>query len=291
MTENNMKKRKIRLIGLDLDGTTLTTDKRLTPHTKEVLEACIRHGIEVLPATGRVWSGIPEELTNMEGVRYVISSNGAAVVELATGKAVYTNGIAWDRALEIFEILEGYDTFYDAYALGNGWCEGRFYDNLEDFGIESFLQPMIKKSRTRIDNLREWVKEHKAPVEKINMFFLDEETRQRAFRELGQIPDLAVTCSLTNNLEINHYTCNKGDALLNLGKILGIPMEQIMACGDGNNDLEMVRDAGLGVAMENGEDAVKEAADYITVTNDAEGVAKAIEIFCDLELQNNERKE
>ena len=100
MNESKNQKRKIRLIGLDLDGTTLTTDKRLTPHTKEVLEACLKQGIEVLPATGRVWSGIPKELTDIEGVHYVISSNGAAVVELATGKAVYTNGIAWERALE-----------------------------------------------------------------------------------------------------------------------------------------------------------------------------------------------
>lgn len=129
MTVKKIEKKKIRLIGLDLDGTTLTTDKRLTPHTKEVLEACIRQGIEVLPATGRVWSGIPKELTDIEGVRYVISSNGAAVVELATGKAVYTNGIGWERALEIFDLLEEYDTFYDAYAMGNGWCEGRFYDD------------------------------------------------------------------------------------------------------------------------------------------------------------------
>lgn len=285
MTVKKIEKKKIRLIGLDLDGTTLTTDKRLTLHTKEVLEACIRQGIEVLPATGRVWSGIPKELTDIEGVRYVISSNGAAVVELATGKAVYTNGIGWQRALEIFDILEKYDTFYDIYAMGNGWCEGRFYDDLDAFGIESFLQPMVKKSRTRIDDLREWVREHKVPVEKINMFFIDEENRQRAFRELGQISDLAVTCSLTNNLEINHCTCNKGDALINLGRILGIPMEQIMACGDGNNDLEMIRDAGVGIAMENGEDSVKEAADYITATNDEEGVAQAIELFCDLKLK------
>ena len=78
---------------------------------------------------------------------------------------------------------------------------------------------------------------------------------------------------------------NKGDALLNLGKILGISMEQIMACGDGNNDLEMVRNAGVGVAMENGEDSVKEAADYVTVTNDEEGVARAIDLFCDLQLK------
>lgn len=285
MAKKRVEKRDIRLIGLDLDGTTLTTDKKLTPHTKEVLEACIRQGIEVLPATGRVWSGIPEELMKMEGVHYVISSNGAAVVELATGKAVYTNGIAWDRALEVFDILERYDTFYDAYAEGNGWCEARFYENLNDYGIEPLIQRLVKSSRTCIENLREWVKEHKSPIEKINMFFRDEEKRQQAFRELSEIPDLAVTCSLTNNLEINHCTCNKGDALLNLGKILGISMEQIMACGDGNNDLEMVRNAGVGVAMENGEDSVKEAADYVTVTNDEEGVARAIELFCDLQLK------
>ena len=285
MAKKIVDKRDIRLIGLDLDGTTLTTDKKLTPHTKEVLEACIRQGIEVLPATGRVWSGIPEELMKMEGVHYVISSNGAAVVELATGKAVYTNGIAWDRALEVFDILERYDTFYDAYAEGNGWCEARFYENLNDYGIEPLIQRLVKSSRTCIEDLREWVKEHKSPIEKINMFFRDEEKRQQAFRELSEIPDLAVTCSLTNNLEINHCTCNKGDALLNLGKILGISMEQIMACGDGNNDLEMVRNAGVGVAMENGEDSVKEAADYVTVTNDEEGVARAIELFCDLQLK------
>lgn len=285
MAKKIVEKRDIRLIGLDLDGTILTTDKKLTPHTKEVLEACIRQGIEVLPATGRVWSGIPEELMKMEGVHYVISSNGAAVVELATGKAVYTNGIAWDRALEVFDILERYDTFYDAYAEGNGWCEARFYENLNDYGIEPLIQRLVKSSRTCIEDLREWVKEHKSPIEKINMFFRDEEKRQQAFRELSGIPDLAVTCSLTNNLEINHCTCNKGDALLNLGKILGISMEQIMACGDGNNDLEMVRNAGVGVAMENGEDSVKEAADYVTVTNDEEGVARAIELFCDLQLK------
>ena len=284
MAKKIVEKRDIRLIGLDLDGTTLTTDKKLTPHTKEVLEACIRQGIEVLPATGRVWSGIPEELMKMEGVHYVISSNGAAVVELATGKAVYTNGIAWDRALEVFDILERYDTFYDAYAEGNGWCEARFYENLNDYGIEPLIQRLVKSSRTCIEDLREWVKEHKSPIEKINMFFRDEEKRQQAFRELSEIPDLAVTCSLTNNLEINHCTCNKGDALLNLGKILGISMEQIMACGDGNNDLEMVRNAGVGVAMENGEDSVKEAADYVTVTNDEEGVARAIELFCDFSM-------
>lgn len=126
------------------------------------------------------------------------------------------------------------------------------------------------------------MKENKAPVEKINMFFAKEEDRQRAFRELGQIEDLAVTCSLGNNLEINGATCNKGDAMLNLGKILDIPIESIMACGDGNNDFEMVKMAGVGVAMKNGEESLKEVADFVTKTNDEEGVAYAIEHFCNV---------
>ena len=122
-----MNKKDIRLIGLDLDGTTLTSDKVLTPHTKEVLESCLRQGIQILPATGRARSGIPDYLTEIEGIRYVVVSNGAAVVDLETGENVYTNCISWERALEIFDILEEYHTFYDIYALGK--------DGLWQFGF------------------------------------------------------------------------------------------------------------------------------------------------------------
>ena len=232
--------------------------------------------------TGRVKSGIPEYLTQIEGMRYVILSNGASVLDLKEDKVLYQNCIPWERALELFDVLETYDTFYDIYALGAGWCEARFYDNVENYGIEKHIEKLVRTSRNRIDDLREWMKENKAPVEKINMFFAKEEDRQRAFRELGQIEDLAVTCSLGNNLEINGATCNKGDAMLNLGKILDIPIESIMACGDGNNDFEMVKMAGVGVAMKNGEESLKEVADFVTKTNDEEGVAYAIEHFCNV---------
>ena len=262
--EQEKKQPDVRLIGLDLDGTTLTSDKVLTPHTKEVLEKCLAEGIQVLPATGRVKSGIPEYLTQIEGMRYVILSNGASVLDLKEDKVLYQNCIPWERALELFDVLETYDTFYDIYALGAGWCEARFYDNVENYGIEKHIEKLVRTSRNRIDDLREWMKENKA------------------FRELGQIEDLAVTCSLGNNLEINGATCNKGDAMLNLGKILDIPIESIMACGDGNNDFEMVKMAGVGVAMKNGEESLKEVADFVTKTNDEEGVAYAIEHFCNV---------
>ena len=81
------------------------------------------------------------------------------------------------------------------------------------------------------------------------------------------------------NLEINAAGVNKGKAMIELGKLLGIPREEIMAFGDGNNDLKMLKEVGTGVAMENAIPPVKGAADYVTLSNDEEGVAKFIEKY------------
>lgn len=278
------EKKDIRLIGLDLDGTTLTTEKELTPHTRQVLETCLEQGIQVLPATGRARSGIPEVLLGIRGLRYVLLSNGASVLDLETGETVYENCISWERALELMDLMEECDSYYDFYAWGRGWSEARFYDHTDQYHINPHIEALVKSSRTRIDDMREWLREHQAPVEKFNMFFATEEKRQEAWKRLHSQPDIAVTFSLENNLEINHATCNKGNALMSLGKHLHLTPEQIMACGDGNNDYEMIRRAGVGVAMANGEASLREIADYVTATNDEDGVASAIELFCHLQV-------
>ena len=280
-----MEEKQIRLIGLDLDGTTLTTDKRLTPHTKAVLEECIRRGIVILPSTGRVLTGIPDYLRDIQGIRYVITSNGGAVVDLQEDKVVYENGISWERALELCDIFEKYDTFYDIYSMGHGWTEGRFYDHLDRYHIDKHALGIVLMTRSRIEDLRSFIREHKRPIEKFNMFFAREADRLKAYRELQEIPDIEVTYSLSNNLEINHSTCNKGDALLGLARILSIAQEETMACGDGLNDISMIEKAGTGVAMGNAMEEVLAVADYVTRTNDEEGVAYAIEHFCRLSVE------
>ena len=75
------------------------------------------------------------------------------------------------------------------------------------------------------------------------------------------------------------FGVNKGEGLLRLGTLLGIERDEIMACGDGMNDFEMLKAVGFGVAMENAVEKVKQAADYVTDTNENDGVAKAIEKF------------
>ena len=115
--------------------------------------------------------------------------------------------------------------------------------------------------------------------DKLQILFADMEERLRAWDELSEVRGLELVGSLGYNIEINAAGVNKGTGLVRLGSLLGIRREEIMACGDGDNDALMLKEAGFGVAMANAVDKVKEAADYITLSNDEDGVAEAIEKF------------
>ena len=133
-----------------------------------------------------------------------------------------------------------------------------------------------QNSRDDIHALLEW---ENRGLDKVQALFADMEERKKAWEELSREEDLELVGSLGYNIEINARGVNKGTALVELGRLLGIRREEIMACGDGDNDTVMLREAGFGVAMGNAEEETKDAADYITLTNEEEGVADAIEKF------------
>lgn len=273
-------KHDIKVIGIDMDGTLLKDDKTISEFTESVLKKAIEQGIHILPATGRVKIGIPECIRNIEGIRYGICSNGASVLDLETGEELYSCRISHEDAMKMVDIMEEYDTIYDAYIDGKGYSDRRFYDNLEQYKIEPEIMKMYHKTRTSVPSLREFMKEGFQQVEKFNMFFAEPEQRIHAMDKLSKLPFVKITSSLYNNIEINAPDCNKGTALLGFAAKFGYRKEQVMACGDGSNDYEMILMSGVGVAMENGLDNIKEIADYITVSNEQDGVAKAIEHFC-----------
>lgn len=282
---NNIKKQDIRIIGLDLDGTVYTSDKIITPHTKEVLERASQKGILIIPTTGRAGTGIPDYLKTLKGMRYIVISNGASIIDLETGTAIYNNCIPVKDSLKLLQFAEQYHTFFEIYMKGAGWCEARFYDHMEHYQIPGPVQGIIRKSMGRLEegvDIHSFVKQKNSPIEKIYMYFGDNTLRQKAMEDFKKYSNIKVTSSIPNNLEINAASCNKGEALLGLGKILGIRPAQIMTCGDGDNDLEMIAMAGHGVAMGNAVDSVKKCAKYLTKTNDEEGVAFAIEQLCAL---------
>ena len=127
--------------------------------------------------------------------------------------------------------------------------------------------------------LEAYVEDNSDGIEKISAFFGDLEERKRVMKELSDLEIASVSTALFNNVEITQLGCDKGDGITQLAKHLSIPIEETMACGDAANDTFMIRAAGFGVVMENGMDELKDIADFVTKSNEEDGVAYAIERF------------
>ena len=152
-------------------------------------------------------------------------------------------------------------------------------EHVEKYHHNPNMWNYIRTTRIPTDDIIGLVEGETRNLDKVQALFADMDEREKAWKELEKVEGLELVGSLKYNIEVNAAGVNKGTGLVNLGKLLGISREEIMACGDGDNDTVMLREVGLGVAMANAEDQVKEVADYITLSNDEDGVAKAIEKF------------
>ena len=270
---------KIRMIGLDLDGTLLTTKKEVTPYTRAVLEKAMAQGIEVLVSTGRPISAIPKEVLSIAGMRYAVTSNGARVLGLKEQKVILESTISMELADSLLELLKEYDAVLEIFLEGVSYARSRELSKVYEYFENPSMAEYVLRTRIPTADVRELLREKQVPADKIHIIFRNPEDQKDAYEKLQKIPEIVAVSSFGNNLEINKAGTDKGMGLLKLGELLGISREEIMACGDGMNDYEMLKTVGFGVAMQNAHPKLKEIADYITVTNDEDGVAKAIEKF------------
>ena len=193
------------------------------------------------------------------------------------GKALRELYIPRGTALAAYDALAAFDCMTDLFQDGQGYttpanraASYRFVpDNLRDY---------VLNTRTVLPDLRAFIASQERGIEKLTIFFLDEDERRRAWVEVAAL-GVDVVSSLPLNMEINAAGVDKGAGLLALAEQLGLPASALMACGDGGNDTAMVAAAGLGVAMANAFPEVKAAAHYITASNNEDGVARAVETF------------
>lgn len=267
---------KIRLIALDLDGTLLNEKMHVSEKTREVMAECEKRGIEIVPATGRALPAVPEEVLNLPGVHYGIFTNGAVVRDFRKRCWVSENCLDWEETVGIIEVLRRYPVIYDMYVADGGVSETGLLAQLEAYGIPERECAYIRKTRRAVADLEEYLREHRCPVQKMNLNFKEKETKQAVRTELEKMPEVLVTSSLPWNLELNAAGVTKGSGLRELCDYLGIQPEETMAFGDGENDWSMLKAAGTGVAMENGAPFLKERADRIAGSNRENGVAEAI---------------
>lgn len=272
-------KKQIKMIGLDCDGTLLNNNKELTEYSKEVLLKAIEQGVVVLAATGRPLSGVPKEITELPGVRYAITTNGARIVDIKEQKVIYEALLSPEKIKEILRVFEKYDAYKDIFCDGTGYASRKDWERLEEYIDTPSAVDYVRKSRMPVDSLDEILARKGQLFDKAQAVFKTIEDKEKALEEVQKIEGITATWAYDYNIEVNACGVNKGTGLLQLGEMLGIKREEIMACGDGRNDMEMLREAGFGVAVENAIEEVKKAADYITDTNENEGVAKAIAKF------------
>ena len=274
-----MEKYDIRLIALDLDRTTLDSTSRLSARTKAAIEAAIEKGIHVIVATGRAFSALPEDVYKISGLKYIITSNGATVRELATGEVIYRNCIEGPALERVVELLKQYGFMYEFFVDGRAYVEKAVYDHIDETTFLEKHRKYIKATRQPVVGLLDFALQHKDAIENINVNFEDQGDKAAMKPILAGLAGVTLTSSFDHNLELGGETTSKADAVNMLCNMYGIKPEHVMACGDSPNDLAMLEFSGLPIAIGNAKDELKAAAKYVTSTNDEEGVAEVIEKF------------
>lgn len=267
------------MIALDLDNTTLRTDKSLSSRTKTALKKAQEQGIQVVISTGRVFSALPDAILEFDGIQYMINSNGAVITEFPQNEKIYTNYLEEESVSKIEAVLRRFDDPVEVFADGKAYADASVLDDLRLHGSDTRNVQYILWSRRPVKDVYAVLQKESSHIENVSITFENQEERLRVKNALLQIPDITVTSSERHCLEIGGKTTSKAEALRFLMQKLGIHREELMACGDSPNDEKMIRLAGIGVVMENGTENMKSIADFVTDTNDRDGVAKAVERF------------
>jgi len=270
----------IKLIATDLDGTLLNKSTTITQRNIDALKAASDKGILIVPATGRLFEGIPECVRTLPFLSYSINVNGSTIYDYKKKDYVYSIGMKPETAVKILDYIDDYDILYDAYINEWGYM-GKEHLALAHTCIPEPFLTLVRTYRKPVDNLKEHILEMNMPVEKVQLFNSNKGVIGDIFDDIKEKfkDEVDVTSSLENNIEICDINANKGKTLLKLAEMIGIKPEEIMAFGDGGNDISMLESVGFGVAMGNARDKVKAAAKYVTDDSLNDGVAAAIEKF------------
>lgn len=269
----------LRLIALDLDGTTLNSKKQLTEKTKAALIAAARQGVEIVPVTGRCFHSLPPELLSLDKgrcIRYAIISNGAEIRDVQTGEILYEHYISSRGIEEIKKALYKEQLMVEIYVKGSAYIEKYYYDQVESGLISYRSRHYVVATRVPVKGVIHLLDVHRNRVEKVAVYFDPYSGQCKIKAELAALEHVQATSSGMNNIELMAEGCGKARGLEALCHRLDVPLSATMAIGDGENDMEMLRLSGVSAAMGNASAEVKACADFVAGSNDSDGVAKVV---------------
>ena len=276
--------KEIKLIAMDLDGTLFNPNGIITEKTKEEVKRAGQKGVYTVISTGRPFNGLPFEQIKDTAIAYAITTNGASIYRIADKKCLYDNSMSFDIYEPILEYILSREIHIDLYIDGEGFTPVRCRENIHRLDVPESLRKYMIATRTPVEDLMGYVRDCGAKIQKINLNFYPQPDGSLLYREevlrcLKSNPDIVVVSGGFNNFEISKAGVTKSEGLRELSAFLNVPMEQTMAIGDSENDYSIINAAGIGVAMSNASEDILAIADYITTSNEEDGVGEAIKHF------------
>jgi Cof subfamily protein (haloacid dehalogenase superfamily) len=268
-----------KLVAIDLDGTLLNNEKEISKRNiKAIREACSK-GVKIVICSGRVFSGARVYAKQVGVTGPVIACNGAVITRDIGGELMYASYMNKSDCFKVIDICKKYNTYYHIYAGDVMLTERLEGPSLRYYERNKTLLPEDRIKIEVVPDMREKLLNTAEVVLKFIIITQDLDILKNARAEAESLSNVTIMSSNYDNFEIMNKGVNKGDSLKQLAEMLNISSDEVMAIGDNENDLTMLSYAGLGVAMENAESNIKEAADYVTLSNEDDGVALAIEKF------------
>lgn len=264
-----------KLILSDMDGTLLTDDKKVTLGTKEAIDTLHRANLNFTIATGRIYPAARMYADDLGITTPLICCNGAVIINPQTHEVLYGKPLEWEAAKEIVRICKAYGVYYHLYDKDTIYSETLEKVILYFRKVSEILPEGYKIHTQVIDDVEALF--NQTTVYKIGIYYDNTEKASEMRRELEALPGINGFKATEVMYDCMAEGVDKGTALEALCHILKVDIKETIAFGDNENDLEMIKKAGLGVAMGNAEAFVKDIADHITETNEEEGVRVVIE--------------
>lgn len=268
---------RYELLALDMDGTLLASNKRILPRTKEALARLSERGVSIAFCTGRCVCELMEYPSELPFVRYAVLSSGALVYDFSERKPLEAHPLDTPSTLAAMELSRDLKPMVHMMSMRMSVARPDDIRVMERFGMGVYKR-MFERICTPTVDLDAWVVSHPNEVLKLNLYFRNVEDRMGARHRLEEagLPLTLINAEQTS-LECSARGVSKGEGTRTLAQRLGIGMEQVVAIGDSDNDLEVLRSVGMPVAMGNATDPVRQVARLLVADNDHDGIVEAIE--------------
>lgn len=267
----------IKCIVLDLDRTTLNQEGRLSVENRKTLEELIDGGIEVVIASGRAYATLPADVMAVEGIHYAVCCNGATVYDVPTGQCIRRCLLSPDAVEAVLTATAEDIVSYEGFIDGTAYAGREYIENPVKYGATPQAVAYVQSTRHKQEDIIAFLRENKNRLDSMDVIVRDNESKVRIWDKISKATqEVYITSSVSQLIEIADQNAGKKAGVEFVADKLGINRKEIAAFGDADNDIDMLKYAGIGIAMENASEGCKAAADYITTHHAENGVSYGV---------------